>query len=109
MRTIPYEQIRKTFLWGRVRRIHRVGPYAIVECDDRRPDNAKDDWQPSVGFHPYVVLDGESGYLDTGHSYGSLDAALVACVVFTSECLTHDINTAMNERLTGYIMRALRG
>jgi hypothetical protein len=87
--------------WGHVYKVLEIGPYSIVKFRRNKPDSAESDWKPETGFSTFV--NGRR----TGHSYESLDAALIACVVFRREEINHGMSAALNERFTGYIMRAL--
>jgi hypothetical protein len=106
-RTIEVQGKKVPFVWGHVYAVIEVGPYSIVKYRPNKSANADPDWKPKTSFHPYVKNNTKAGVYDTGHSYGSLDAALIACVVFKREWETHGINTALNEQLTSYIMRIL--
>lgn len=101
------------FVWGEVIEVHSIGPYAIIEYHRNQPGNVDDEeWagqEPHIGFHPFVEYqDEKNGLYDMHHGYDSLDAAIIACVVFRHEWRNHGINTALNESLTGYIQRILK-
>lgn len=55
-----------TFTWGKVQHIHEIGPYQIVEYEDRH--------DRQVSFHVYV--DGKC----TNTSAGSLEGALLLAI-----------------------------
>jgi hypothetical protein len=100
------------FTWGEVLAVHKVGPYAIVEAKRGQYSNESDaDFATAnrIGFHIFIdgwiQPNGWKGTRDVGHSYSSLDAALIGCVVKRREQVNHGHNAALNERLTGYIMR----
>lgn len=103
------------FIWGRVLKVHEVGPYSIVEFKSKQSGNVSDaDYlasEPNISFSIFIDgWRGSSGWFgsrDVGHSYGSLDAALVACVVKANERRHRGINEALNESATTYIMRMI--
>lgn len=90
----------KPFPWGTVTCWHRVGEYVIAESwRDHEVYSGKKGVLPPdesvVAFHPYV------DDMDTGHSFSSLDAALVHCVAFK-----HD-PAGPNTRADLYFMRMI--
>lgn len=79
------------FTWGDVKKIHHIGPYAVVEFAwGDTWDNAGE-----VAFHPY--FNGR----ETNTSYDSLDAALAGIIAFAHE--------GPNHRADGYFMRMIKG
>lgn len=101
-------QHKGKYPWGTIEHAFECGPYFIVMYTD--PDDGE------YNFHPYVrrplgAIDspiGEPDFRDTNHSYGTLEEALVAAVIFRTEWDRRGINEALNERLTEYVFRALR-
>jgi hypothetical protein len=74
----------RSFPWGPIVRIHKVGPYEIVEFLVDRSNHSPH--QPealidhgTTAFHPYI--DGR----DTSRSYWTLDSALVGAVGYRRE------------------------
>lgn len=105
MRTETLRNIETRFTWGKVRQIHRIGPYLIVEYKPNKPSNAEPGWRPEVSFHPYQK-EGRRWY-DMHHSFGSLDTALVACVAWAHEVENHGWSAAANSRAVTYFMRMI--
>lgn len=105
----------KPFTWGRILKVHEVGPYSIVEYKSNQAGNESDEEyaasEPNISFSIFIdgwkTPNGWFGARDVGHSYGSLDAALVACVVKANEHKHRGIGAAANERATTYIMRMI--
>lgn len=103
------------FTWGRVLKVHEVGPYSIVEYKENQAGNQSDaDYaasEPNISFSIFIdgftKANGWKGSRDVGHSYGSLDRALIACVVMANERRHRGINAALNESATTYIMRMI--
>jgi hypothetical protein len=98
--------------WGPILQVHEVGDYAIVEYEPNRPGNAKPDWEPHVNFHPFLQLErGEGDWHDTGHSYHTLDRALVAAIAWKHEDREDDAHqfrsTAANSQAVHYFMRMI--
>ena len=65
------ELIEKEFTWGNVIKIHCIGEYQIVEYIDKR--------DKKTYYHGYI------NYIDTNHSYLSLDSALIGCIGYKHE------------------------
>ena len=65
------ELIREEFTWGKVIDIHCIGEYQIVEYIDKR--------DKKTYYHGYI------NYIDTNHSYLSLDSALIGCIGYKHE------------------------
>lgn len=96
------------FVWGEVLQTYYVGPYAIVEYQDNKPDNAESiGWEPNVAYHYYVSINNSQEFRDTNHSTRSLDRALVEAVAFRNEWIHRGINCALNSRAAGYFMRGI--
>jgi hypothetical protein len=93
--------------WGPVLQVHEIGTYAIVEFTHANPDRGSE-----VSFHPFLQLE-RSGdeWHDTGHSYGSLDKALVAAIAWKYEDRADDPrqwrSTAANSQAAMYFMRMI--
>lgn len=107
----------KPFTWGRVLKVHEIGPYSIVEFKRNQAGNVSDEdyaaSEPNISFSLFIDgwmnMNGWKGSRDVGHSYHTLDAALIAGVVKRHEQINHGHNAALNESLSGYIMRLLKG
>jgi hypothetical protein len=99
----PYGPQR--FTWGAVQKVHRVGPYAIVEYLSNEQGS-------SFAFKDRAVTDRRAfsifvdGY-DVGHSYGSLDKALLACVAWRADERLGGRNRAANSRAATYMARMI--
>lgn len=96
------------FTWGRVLKTHVVGEdYAIVEYAPRKPGNRTvDEFDPSPQFSVFVT--GARGSAsDTGHSYHSLDEALIAAIAWKHEQARDGINAAANSRAVKYVCKML--
>jgi len=76
------------FVWGEIRKIHKIGEYSIVEY------LSKDDENVSVLFHPY--------YEDRSDnvSYHALDDAIAGIIAFKYEGFMH--------RADHYFLNAIR-
>jgi len=96
------------FTWGPVLKTHRVGEdYAIVEYIPNRASNVKiEDYDPSPQFSVFVRgARGDSW--DTGHSYRSLDEALIAAIAWKHEQANDGLNAAANSRAVKYVCKLL--
>lgn len=78
--TTDLDRLRKgaRYTWGRVIRIHEIGPYAIVESADR-VDGTRGAASGFKTYHAYV--DGQN----THHGYPSLDTALAGAIAYRAE------------------------
>ncbi len=76
------KELKEDFVWGPIVEVHEVGDYQIVEYNPqifyRCSGTGKYDFDRTL-FHPYI------NYNDTGHSYKSLDQALIGTIA-----LKHD-------------------
>lgn len=98
------------FAWGRVLRVHVIGDdYAIVEHTRFQASNVSDeDYDPSPKFAVYVRGAGTNGKTwDTGHSYPSLDKALIACIAWKAEQTNGGWSAAANSQAVAYVTRML--
>lgn len=96
------------FTWGEVLRVHAIGDdYAIVEFTPNLANNVKAaDRDPSPQFSAFVRGARGDGW-DTGHSYRSLDQALIACIAWRAEQRHNGIGAAANSQAVHYICRML--
>lgn len=69
----------RRFVWGRIKEVHEVGPYEIVEFEPSTWDTKN---PPANEFHPYV--DGK----DTSVVAPTLDGALCLAIAFRSGDVT---------------------
>jgi hypothetical protein len=97
----------KRFTWGRVVKVHRIGPYSIVEHLRNElgvfdPDRLKE--------HPVTEERLFSIFVDgcnANHSYRSLDLALLACVAWRADHERGGYNRAANSRAATYMARLI--
>lgn len=95
----------KPFTWGQVTRVHVVGDdYAIVEFLPNRVGLGRHDRRTQ--FSVFVRGARGTGW-DTGHSYYSLDKALIAAIAWRAEQRHHGQGAAANSKAVRYIARLL--
>lgn len=99
------------FTWGKVIAVHSIGNYSIVEFAPRRASNvAKDDFDPSPQFHPFIKSPTTGQMEDTNRSYSSLDGALVGAIAYRTEWHnTGNANVGANSKASIYFGRMIGG
>lgn len=102
----PYGPDR--FTWGRVEAVHQINGYVIIEYTPNVPGSynafelkEREMEEGRRSFHPWV--DGK----DTGHSFSSLDRALLGCVAWRADVRHGGYNRAANSRAVTYMARLI--
>lgn len=106
------------FVWGPIVETHTIGDFSIVECEAQRASNVREeDWEPHHQFSLYIrhekpgylarAVDPPTGWRSTGHSYQTLDDALLAGICWKYEDKSGGWNAAANSRAWGYIRRMI--
>lgn len=98
----------QNFTWGEVVTTHVIGDdYQIVEYIPAQAGNESDeDYDPSPQFSVFVRGARGTSW-DTGHSYSTLDTAVIAAIAWRAEMRTSGANGAANSQAVHYISEML--
>jgi len=84
--------LSKPYVWGKIKKIHEIGEYVIVEYSEPNYRNVENN--ESIVFHPFI--NGK----DTNRGYDTLDGAIVGVIA-----RKHD---GINTKADRYFMKAIK-